>query len=133
MDESFDDDMPIEPSEAMAEFISQFLNEANGEQTYRQHYCDLVASRVWNDFGIDGMCELMMAMDRKAEWISDIIIESSDLENIMFKKYGTWDSQLAKKARSTKSMQELNEKLWRLRRKYAKLIVDEIIQTEANA
>jgi hypothetical protein len=97
---------------------------------YRRHYCDIVAHKVYNEFGVDGMCELMMAMDKKADWISDIIIESPDLDNIAFKKYGTFDPELAAKARHTKALQELNEKLWRLRRKYARLIVDEIMGTE---
>lgn len=124
-----DGEMP-EPSEVMAEFISQFLSGEGADQMYRKHYCDLTAHRIYNEFGLDGMCELMMSMDKKASWMSDIIFEASDLENIMYKKYGTFDSRISEKARMTKAMSEFNEKLWRLRRKYAKLIVDEIMEED---
>lgn len=126
MDEN--EDESVEPSEVMAEFISQFMSAGSSDQIYRKHYCDVMASKIYNQFGLDGMAEMMMSMDRKAEWISDIILESADLENIMFKKYGTWDANVIKKTRGTKAMQELNEKLWRLRRKYAKLIVEELME-----
>jgi hypothetical protein len=129
MDEPFEEP-DREPTEMMAEFLSQFMAAGSADYLYRRHYCDIIAHKVYNEFGIDGMCELMMSMDKKADWISDIIIEAADLDNIAFKKYGTFDPELALKARSTKSLQELNEKLWRLRRKYARLIVDEIMESE---
>ena len=131
MEESFESEG--EPTEMMAEFLSQFMSAGTSEQIYRRHYCDIVAHKVYNEFGYDGMCELMLSMDKKADWISDIILESSDLDNIAFKKYGTFDPHISAKARHTQSFKELNEKLWRLRRKYAKLIVDEIMQPEVEA
>lgn len=126
MDEPFED-ADGEPTEMMADFLSQFMTTGSAEQIYRKHYCDIIAHKVYNEFGVDGMCELMMSMDKKADWIADIILEAPDLDNIAFKKYGTFDDDLVTKARSTKAFKELNEKLWRLRRKYAKLIVDEIM------
>lgn len=128
MSEPFEE--PEDSKEMMAEFLSQFMSSSSSEYLYRRHYCDIIAHKVYNEFGIDGMCELMMAMDKKAAWISDIIIEVTDLDNIAFKKYGTFDPELAFKARNTKALQELNEKLWRLRRKYARLIVEEIMTEE---
>ena len=125
--EEYDDSEKEPPAEMIAEFISQFMATDGAEQIYRKHYCDIVAHKVYNEFGVDGMCELLISMDKRAQWISDILIESSDLDDIAFKKYGTFDPDLAMKARNTKAIQEMNEKLWRLRRKYARLIVDEII------
>lgn len=130
MDEFFDeteDDGEV-PQEILAEFVGAFMGAGMAaESLYRQHYCDMIAQKVYNEFGLDGMCELMMAMDKKADWISDIILEAPDLENIAFKKYGVYDPNISTKARQTKAIQELNTKLWRLRKKYAKLIVDEIM------
>lgn len=129
MDEPFEEP-ENEPNEIMAEFISQFMTAGSAEQIYRRHYCDIIAHKVYNEFGMDGMCELMMSMEKKSDWIADIILEAPDLDNIAFKKYGTFDYDLVSKARTTKAFKELNEKLWRLRRKYAKLIVDEIMERE---
>jgi hypothetical protein len=83
---------------------------------------------VYNEFGYDGLAEMMMSMDKKADWISDILIEAPDLDNIAFKVYGTFDDKLADKARQTDALREFNDKLWRLRRKYSKLIVAEIME-----
>jgi hypothetical protein len=94
---------------------------------YRNHVVMLIANKVYSDFGYEGFCELMVAMDKKAGWISDIIIENSDLDDIMFKKYGTYDHRVIHRARGTDAIQELNQKIWRLRRKYAKAIVDELM------
>lgn len=117
-----------EPSEIMAEFLTQFIASGTADLLYRKNYCDIIAQRVYNEFGYDGLAELMMAMDKKADWISDILIEAPDLENIAFKTYGIFDDKLAEKARRTEALREFNEKLWRLRRKYSKLIVAEIME-----
>ena len=117
--------------EAMAEFIGAFMGAAaQTEAIHRKNFCDTVAGRIYTNWGAEGFCELMIAMDKKADWISDILFESPDLADIAFSKYGIYDPEITLKARDTDAMLELNKKLWRLRRKYAKLIVDEIISKE---
>lgn len=71
--------------------------------------------------------EEMMARYGRANWISDILIENSDFDDVMFKKYGTYDDTVCNKARNTESFMEMNIKIWRLRKKYAGIIVDEIM------
>jgi hypothetical protein len=125
MDENEDQQ---EPSEIMAEFLTQFIASGTADLLYRKHYCDIVVGKVYNEFGYDGLAEMMMSMDKKADWISDILIEAPDLDNIAFKVYGVFDDKLADKARQTDALREFNDKLWRLRRKYSKLIVAEIME-----
>ncbi|MEY3099145.1 MAG: hypothetical protein RIS63_33 [Bacteroidota bacterium] len=125
-DEFMSEESPEERQDLMG-FLSEFLISAKDtEMRYRDNYCDIVVNKVFNDFGYEGLCHLMMSIDKKANWISDIIIENSDLDDVMFKKYGFYDAGICDKARQTKAMLELNTKIWRLRRKYAKIIVDEI-------
>jgi hypothetical protein len=45
----------------------------------------------------------------------------------MLKKYGTYDAAVCDKARNTDSFMEMNSKIWRLRKKSAGIIVDEIM------
>lgn len=126
-DDEFDDSPPNSPDE-MAIWLSEFMTAADSAaEVYRNHVVTLIANKVYSDFGYEGLCELMIAMDKKAGWISDIIIENSDLDDIMFKKYGTYDHGVIHKARRTEAIQEMNQKIWRLRRKYAKAIVDELM------
>lgn len=124
-----DDNEDQEPSELMAEFLTQFMASGSADMLYRQHYCDVVAQKVYLEFGYDGMCELMMSIDKTAGWMSDIIFEAPDLDNIAFKEYGIFDEKLVARARRTDAMKEFNDKLWRLRRKYAKLLVAEVVAT----
>lgn len=116
------------PREELAMWVSEFMSQSmDAELLYRNHYCNMLADRVYQEFGYEGFCEMMIAMDKKAGWISDIIIENSDIDDILFKKYGIYDRHAMARARASSSMEELNKKIWRLRRKYAKQIADEIM------
>jgi hypothetical protein len=126
-DEEEDDDTFVSPEE-LAVWLSEFIAQTNdAEGMYRSHFCNMIANRVYAEFGHEGMCELMIAMDKRAGWISDIIIENNDLDEILFKKYGVYDDNIVSKARKTEAVQEMNSKIWRLRRKYAKAIVEELM------
>ena len=125
-DEMGDNELP--PREELAVWLSEFMAaSADAETKYRAHYCAMLAEKLYEEFGIEGFCEMMMAMDKKAGWISDIILEASDLDDILFKKHGVYDKHALTKARSSTSMDELNSKIWRLRRKYAKAIAEELM------
>jgi hypothetical protein len=120
------DDSPS--PEELAVWLSDFMNSAeNAGNMYRQHFCKLIVERVYAEFGSEGFCELMMQMDKRAGWISDIIIENSDLDEILFKKYGVYDGKAIEKARASESLTDLNKKIWRLRKKHAKEIVEELM------
>jgi hypothetical protein len=122
------EDGDIPSREELAVWLSEFMtNTAEAEIMYRSHFCDLVTNRVYNEFGFEGLCEMLMSIDKRGHWISDIIIENNDLDDILFKKYGVFDTDAIKKARTTDAMAELNQKIWKLRRKYAKLIAEELM------
>lgn len=125
-DEMGDNELP--PREELAVWLSEFMAaSADAETKYRTHYCTMLVEKIHEEFGIEGFCEMMMAMDKKAGWISDIILEASDLDDILFKKHGVYDKHALAKARSSASMDELNGKIWKLRRKYARAIVEELM------
>ena len=125
------DDNPFdaEPTrEELAVWLSEFMNKsADAEIMYRSHFCSLIVNRIFNEFGYEGMCELLMSIDKQSGWITDIIIENNDIDDILFKKFGVYDRDAIRKARETDAMAELNQKIWRLRKKYSKLIADEIM------
>jgi hypothetical protein len=122
-----DGDMPT-PAE-LAVWLSDFMSQSQkARQMYRSHFCNIIANRIWEEFGVEGMCDLMIAIDKKAGWISDIIIEDADIHDALFKTYGVYDNDAIIKARMSREMIELNRKIWRLRRKYSKLIAEEIFR-----
>lgn len=114
-------------------YLADFMQEGrHAESLYRENFCELVVNKVFEDFGYEGLCGLMLKIDGKANWISDILIENSDFDDILFKKYGVYDSLICDKARKTDSMMELNSKIWRLRKRYASIIVNEIMTKDAS-
>lgn len=120
-----EDDMPTR--EELAIWLSEFMSQSQKANTmYRNHFCNLLVSRLYSEFGIEGMCELMMAIDKRSGWVSDIIIEDSDIHDILFHDYAVFDNDAIIKARMSSQLTEMNKKIWRLRKKYAKLIAEEI-------
>ena len=131
-EDALDDvDLPQPNREELVNFISEFMaSSMNVGQVYRSHLVETVAARVYDEFGSDGLCDLMLKIDEQANWISDIVIDTPDLDEVMFKRHGTFDMDLVAKARQTEGLLELNRKIWRLRKKYALMIVDEIFEKE---
>lgn len=132
------DDFPDKDSEqdngdrdGIMDYLVEFMREGrHAERLFRENFCELVVNKVFDDFGYEGLCNLMVQIDTRAKWISDILIENSDFDDVMFKKYGVYDANITDKARDTKAMMEMNGKIWRLRKKYASVIVDEIMAPE---
>jgi|Laugresbdmm110dd_1035094.scaffolds.fasta_scaffold21768_2 hypothetical protein len=127
-----DDDEDNEISRAdLVNFLGEFLTQnKDSGLIYRGHLCKIIVGRVFEEFGPEGLCELMMQIDRRAGWISDIIFEQSDFNNALFAKYMHYDEEIVDKARNSQQLLELNKKIWRLRKKYAGLIIDEIMDDE---
>lgn len=125
----FDSDFDEKPSaEEMAVWLSDFMSQTQkAQRMYRTHFCNIVVNRLWEEFGIEGMCELMISIDKRAGWISDILIEDADIHDALFNTHGVFDDDAIVKARMSTELVEMNKKIWRLRRKYAKLIAQEII------
>ena len=113
----------------LIEFLGDFMSGTMRiEQVYRSHLSETMVRRVFNAFVSEGLAEMMLKIDETGGWISDILLESPDLENAMFDKFGVYDPLVTAKARDTRAMYEMNKKIWRLRKRYAKLIVDEIFE-----
>ncbi len=127
------DETPDEPDEEMSrgellDFLGEFLSQHRDANTlYRDHLCAVLIARVYDEFGNEGLCNVMQQMDLKANWVSDIIFEASDFDNALFTRHGTYDDEIVEKARQTQAFVDLNKKIWRLRRRYANIIVDEVM------
>lgn len=130
------DENPDEPDDEMTrgellDFLGEFLSQHRDANTlYRDHLCAILIGRVYDEFGNEGLCNIMQQMDLKANWVSDIIFEASDFDNALFKRHGIYDDEIVEKARQTQAFIDLNKKIWRLRRRYANIIVDEVMASK---
>ncbi len=112
-------------------FLGEFLAQnTDTNLMYRDHLLSIITAKIFDEFGHEGLCALMMAIDAKANWISDIIFEQSDFDNALYAFHGTYDDEIVQKARASEGIIELNKKIWRLRKKYAREIVNEIVEEE---
>lgn len=93
---------------------------------YRKDLCVILANKIKDEFGLEGLCEMLSAIDGTAGWISDILIESSDVDDVLFQEYGIYVDNSLDLARKTKAMEQFSKSLWRSRRRYAKLMATEI-------
>lgn len=126
----FEDESEIS-REDLIDFIGEFMTGSmRVEDVYRSHLCDTLVHRVYAEFGTEGMAELMVKIDGCADWISDMLFDANDLHDQMFKRHGTYDQEITSKARMTMAMEELNKKIWNLRKRYVKKIVDEIFTAD---
>ncbi len=115
------------PKGSIMDFLSQFMGGmSDAESLYRHNACTMVVDKVFSEFGQDGLCEMMMAIDARGNWMTDIIVEASDIEDVLFKKYGVFATDALDMARDTDAMAELHKRLWSLRRRYVAKIADEL-------
>ena len=122
------DDFDDKSSAELAVWLSEFMSQSQkAQKMYQAHFCNIVVNRFYHEFGVEGLCELMMAIDARAGWISDILIEDTEIHDALFSIHGVFDDDAITKARMSTQMIEMNRKIWRLRRKYAKLIAQEIV------
>lgn len=125
---SADNEDSASEKEQLMQYLADFIKEGrHAEKLFRENFCELIVNKVFDDFGYEGLCNLIVKIDDKANWISDILIENSDLDDILFKKYGVYDHDICDKARDTEAMLAMNSKIWKLRKQYAAIIVDEIM------
>ena len=127
-----DDDTPPPASrEDMIEMIAEFMTgNLRVEDLYRSHLCDTLVHRVHEEFGSDGMAELLLKIEARADWILDFVYDADDFHDAMFKRYGIYDDDILFKARSTMAIDEMNSKIINMRKRYINKIVDEIWNCE---
>lgn len=93
---------------------------------YRRDLCLLLAGKIKTEFGVEGLCELIAGIDNTAGWVSDILLESSDIDDVLFRDYGVYIEDSIDLARKTNAMKKFQKSLWSSRRRYAKMMADEI-------
>ena len=132
MDENSDEQDEEMTRGELLDFLGDFLSQHRDANTlYRDHLCAVLIGRVHDEFGSEGLCNVMRQMDLKAKWVSDIIFEASDFDNSLFKRHGTYDDEIVEKARDTKAMIDavatqtsLLMRLWKRRKSLRKRKTD---------
>lgn len=93
---------------------------------YRRDLCQILAGKIKFEFGVEGLCELISSIDVSGNWVSDILIESGDIDNVLFEQYGVYMDNSIDLARKTVAMRKFHKSLWSARRRYAKMMAEEL-------
>jgi len=118
-----------EDREGVVSFLAEFMaGTSDGELLYRNNYCALATEKAYDEFGADGLCQMMVEIDKRGNWVSDIIMDASDIDDVLYNKYGVFNNEVMDVARRTEAMFELNQKILTLRNRYSKKIADEIYE-----
>jgi hypothetical protein len=115
-----------QPDSVFDNLASAMDGESEQAMAYRRDLCLILAGKVKSEFGIEGLCELIGGIDIAAGWISDILLESGDIDNHLFSEYGVYMENSIDLARKTESMKKFQRSLWSTRRRYAKMMAEEI-------
>lgn len=119
-----------EPNEPLDSVFDHLANAMDGQSPeafdYRKDLCLILASKLKDEFGVEGLCQMLSAIDATAGWASDILLESSDIDDVLFREYGIFVENSIGVAQKTTAMKRFHKSLWSSRRRYAKLMAAEL-------
>lgn len=118
---------PAEQPDSVYDYLAAAMDSESQEAlAYRRDLCFILAGKIKSEFGVEGLCEMISGIDATAGWISDILLESGDIDDILFSQYGVFMENSIDLARKTEAMKKFQRSLWTARRKYAKMMAEEI-------
>jgi len=119
-----------EPNEPVDPVFDHLANAMDGNSPeafeYRRDLCLILAGKLKSEFGVEGLCQMLSAIDVTAGWTSDILLESSDIDDVLFAEYGIFVENSISVAQKTVAMKKFQKSLWSSRRRYAKLMAAEL-------
>lgn len=69
----------------------------NPNVAYRRQICRRLARQTYNQFGLEGLFDLLNGIDDAGSFSSVVIAEKSEIENYLFTKYGVFDDDIYEK------------------------------------
>ena len=61
------------------------------QSSFRKAFCRRLASQVYNQFGQEGLLDLLTGIDLSGKFVSVIVADKSEIENYLFSEHGIYD------------------------------------------
>lgn len=119
-------DSADQPDSVFDNLAAALDGESEQALAYRKDLCFILAGKIKSEFGVEGLCQLISGIDETAGWISDILLESGDIDDFLFQAHGVYIENSIDLARKTEAMKKFQRSLWSARRRYAKMMAEEI-------
>lgn len=66
----------------------------NPEAAYRKQICKRLASQIYNQFGVDGLLDLLSGIDDAGRFASIVIADRDEIDNYLYTEFGTFDKDI---------------------------------------
>lgn len=104
----------------------------NPTVAYRKELCKRLARQIHNQFGADGLFDLLTGIDEIGNLASLVILERTEIENYVFQRHGIFDPDMFEKIQLSDEWDELiSEVIEDAGLKVAK-IIDAIVEDESD-
>lgn len=123
--ESDDDDYSVDD-----DFEESRLPAMDREVMFGIAFCNFIVHKLQDDFGEEAVLDLMFAIDRNMGWASEIVANRSEVDNILFDRYGAFDQHIWYKVQDTKAWAKMHRQVYKMTRRYLAAAVDEVVQGE---
>lgn len=78
----------------------------NPKAHYRRSICRRLAHQTYNQFGIEGLFDLLSGVDDAGQFQTVIICDRDEIDNYVFQKYGTFDNDMFEKIQISEEWSE---------------------------
>lgn len=102
----------------------------NPTVAYRREICRRLAKQIYNQFGLDGLFDLLTGIDEIGKLTSVVISERSEIENYVFEKHGVFDPDIFEKVQLSDEWDELLDELIQNAGQGVASIIDNVIARE---
>lgn len=69
----------------------------NPSAHYRRQICRRLSKQIYNQFGIDGLLDLLTGIDEAGRFSSVVVIDRDEIDNFLFEQYGIFDPDMFEK------------------------------------
>lgn len=109
------------------------LNRLVGSATnplahYRRQICTRLARQTYNQFGIDGLLDLLSGIDEAGRFSSIVVIDRDEIDNYLFDNYGIFDPDMFEKIQMTEEWDEFVAKVLDFSGRAMGSIIESIVQ-----
>ncbi len=73
---------------------------------YRRQICRRLAKQIYNQFGVDGLLDLLTGIDEAGRFASVVVIDRDEIDNFLFDTYGVFDPDMFDKVQLTAQWDE---------------------------
>lgn len=68
---------------------------------YRKQICKRLAHQIYNQFGVDGLLDLLGGIDDAGRFASVVVADRDEIDNYLYCEYGTFDKDIFDKVQMT--------------------------------